>query len=137
MAFWAVPNRTRAVDGENGIELYGDFQADEASDLASVLDGVTIAAGSTTQIIKMTEPTFVTLGTDGTWYPEQSGAEAGKTLSMSPTLKKAVDESDGDTIDLTEDDIDKINDELGIEPFPEPAEKKAKAAESEVTEDER
>lgn len=93
MAFWAVPNRTRAVDGENGIELYGDFQADEASDLASSLDGVTIAAGSTTQIIKMTEPTFVTLGTDGTWYPEQSDSSASTLsapLSNPLTLGKTV-----------------------------------------------
>lgn len=70
MAFWSVPNRTRAVDGENGIELYGDFQADEVSDLATTLDGVTIAAGSVAQIIQT--DAFVTLGTDGTWYPEQS-----------------------------------------------------------------
>lgn len=70
MAFWSVPNHTRAVDGENGIELYGDFQADEVGDLADTLDGVTIAAGSVAQIIQT--DAFVTLGTDGTWYPEQS-----------------------------------------------------------------
>lgn len=114
MAFWAVPNRTRAVDGENGIELYGDFQADEASDLASVLDGVTIAAGSTTQIIKMTEPTFVTLGTDGTWYPEQSAStlSAPLTLGKSQTLARAVADSDGEYIDLTEPEVEAIRDEL-------------------------
>lgn len=70
MAFWAVPNRTMCVNGENGYELYGDFQADEVSDLATTLDGVTIAAGSVAQIVQ-TEA-FVTLGADGTWYPEQS-----------------------------------------------------------------
>ena len=116
MAFWAVPNRTRSVDGENGIELYGDFQADEASDLASVLDGVTIAAGSTTQIIKMTEPTFVTLGTDGTWYPVQSSSastlSAPLTLGKSQTLARAVADSNGEYIDLTEPEVEAIRDEL-------------------------
>lgn len=116
MAFWAVPNRTRAVDSENGIELYGDFQADEASDLASSLDGVTIAAGSTTQIIKMTEPTFVTLGTDGTWHPEQSDTAstllAPLTLGKSQTLARAVADSDGENIDLTEPSVEAIRDEL-------------------------
>ena len=114
MAFWAVPNRTRAVDGENGIELYGDFQADEASDLASSFDGVTIAAGSTTQIIKMTEPTFVTLGTDGTWYPDQSAStlSAPLTLGKSQTLARAVADSDGEYIDLTEPEVEAIRDEL-------------------------
>lgn len=116
MAFWAVPNRTRAVDGENGIELYGDFQADEASDLASSLDGVTIAAGSTTQIIKMTEPTFVTLGSDGTWYPSQSDSastlSAPLTLGKSQTLARAVADSDGEYIDLTEPEVEAIRDEL-------------------------
>ena len=116
MAFWAVPNRTRAVDGENGIELYGDFQADETSDLASSLDGVTIAAGSTTQIIKMTEPTFVTLGTDGTWYPEHSSSastlSAPLTLGKSQTLARVVADSDGEYIDLTEPEVEAIRDEL-------------------------
>ena len=68
MAFWAVPNRTMCVTGENGYELYGDFQCDSASDLSTTLDGVTIAKGSTAQIIQ-TE-SFVTMGSDGTWYPE-------------------------------------------------------------------
>lgn len=94
MAFWAVPNRTRAVEGENGIELYGDFQADEVSDLADTLDGVTIAAGSVAQIIKTTEPTFVTLGTDGTWYPEQSDSRASTLsapqLSLTPNIRGSV-----------------------------------------------
>lgn len=108
MAFWAVPNRTRAVDGENGIELYGDFQADEASDLASSLDGVTIAAGSTTQIIKTTEPTFVTLGTDGTWYPEQSDSAStlSAPLSTPLTLGKTVKPDFEESIEEPEKDGD-------------------------------
>ena len=70
MAMWNVPNRVITVEGENGYELYGDFQADVVGDLADTLDGVTIAAGSVAQIIQT--DAFVTLGTDGTWYPEQS-----------------------------------------------------------------
>ena len=70
MAMWNVPNRVITVEGENGYELYGDFQADVVGDLADTLDGVTIAAGSVAQIIQT--DVFVTLGSDGTWYPEQS-----------------------------------------------------------------
>ena len=72
MAFWAVPNRTMCVNGENGYELYGDFQADTVGDLEDDLDGVTIAKGSTVQIVQASDPTFLTMGSDGTWYPEQS-----------------------------------------------------------------
>ena len=72
MAFWAVPNHTMLVNGENGYELYGDYQCDTATDLATTLDGVTIAKGSTVQIVQESVPTFLTMGSDGTWYPEQS-----------------------------------------------------------------
>ena len=71
-AFWAVPNRTVMVEGTDGLELYGDFQADSASDLDDDLDGVTIAKGSVVQIVQASDPTFLTMGSDGTWYPEQS-----------------------------------------------------------------
>lgn len=88
MAFWAVPNRTRAVDGENGIELYGDFQADEVSDLATTLDGVTIAAGSVAQIIQTDD--FVTLGTDGSWYSADGSGAAATPERSTRGLTKAA-----------------------------------------------
>ncbi len=72
MAFWAVPNRTMCVTGENGYEIYGDFQCDSASDLSTTLDGVTIAKGSTCQIVTADEPTFVTMDSEGSWNPSQS-----------------------------------------------------------------
>lgn len=72
MAFWSVPNRVVTVTGENGFEIYGDFQCDAATDLATTLDGVTIAKGSVVQIVQASDPTFLTMGSDGTWYPEQS-----------------------------------------------------------------
>lgn len=120
-----------------------DLQVATAEDLPEVGEEVEtyiVAAGSIAQIVEADEPTWVTLSGDSeTWWPDQSGTDSSKALSASPTLNKALAQSDGDTIDLTEDDIDKISDELGLEPFPEPVEetKKTKAAESEVTEDER
>ena len=116
---------------------------DELPELYELVDGVIVGPGSISQVVE--DGGFVTIDDDGAWKPGGSTPDpdaAASTLSMSPTLKKAVDESDGDTIDLTEDDIDKISDELNLEPFPEPIEepveeKKAKATESEVTEDER
>ena len=101
-----------------------DLQVATAADLpelGDVVENYIIAAGSIAQIVEADALTFVTLSGDSEeWWPDQSGTKASKTLSASPTLKKAVDESDGDTIDLTEDDIDKISDELSLEPFPEP-----------------
>ena len=141
------PTEIKGFDAESGKTIAVlDLQVATAADLPELggeVENYIVAAGSIAQIVEADEPTYVTLSGDSEeWWPDQSGTKAGKTLSASPTLKKAVDESDGDTIDLTEDDIDKISDELGLEPFPEPVEEpveetKAKAAESEVTEDER
>lgn len=72
MAFWNVPNRVVSVQGENGFELYGDFQCDSVSDLTDKLDGVTIAKGSVVQIVQADYATFLTKGSDGIWYPEQN-----------------------------------------------------------------
>ena len=115
MAFWNVPNRVVSVQGENGFELYGDFQCDSVSDLTDKLDGVTIAKGSVVQIVQADDATFLTKGSDGIWYPEQSGSSKNSlnaSLSMSPTLNKAITDSKDDMIELTEDDIDRISDEL-------------------------
>lgn len=52
-----------------------DLQVSTASELPSLgenVDGLIVLAGSTAQIIQASEPTFVTLDDDGTWYPEQS-----------------------------------------------------------------
>lgn len=112
-----------------------DLQVATAADLPAlggVVENYIVAAGTIAQIVEADEPTYVTLSGDSEeWWPDQSGTKAGKTLSMSPTLNKAIADSDDDTIDLTEDDIDKISDELGLEPFPEPVEetKKTKATE--------
>jgi hypothetical protein len=72
-----------------------------------------LGAGSIAQIIQTGD--FVTLDANGTWYPEQSDSSASSlnaSLSMSPTLNKAIANSTDDTIDLTENDIDRISDEL-------------------------
>lgn len=115
---------------------------DDLPELYELVDGVSVGPGSIAQLIE--SGGFVTINDDGAWKPggstpDQDPDVAASTLSASPTLNKAIAQSDGDTIDLTEDDIDKISDELGLEPFPEPVEetKKNAAAESEVTEDER
>lgn len=145
MGWIRVEGKPREVQGYQDGKTIAvlDLQVATAADLpelGGVVENYIVAAGTIAQIVEADEPTYVTLSGDSEeWWPDQSGTKAGKTLSMSPTLKKAVDESDGDTIDLTEGDIDKISDELGLEPFPEPVEetKKTKATESEVTEDER
>lgn len=72
MAFWSVPNRITMVTGENGNEIYGDFQCDSASDLVTSVNDVPIAKGSTVQIVTADSPTFLTMDSEGTWQPEQS-----------------------------------------------------------------
>lgn len=94
----------------------------ELPHIGDTVEGYTVAAGTIAQIIQSDEPTFLTLDENDTYYPTQSG-NASNTLSLSPTLNKAIRESTGDTIDLTEGDIDRISDELDTE--------------SEVTEDGR
>lgn len=111
-----------------------DLQVSTTEELPHIGDTVknyTVAAGTIAQIIQSDEPTFLTLDEDDNYYPTQSDS-TNKALSLSPTLNKAVRESTDDAIDLTEEDIDKINDELGLEPFPD-----SEPTESEVTEDER
>lgn len=95
-----------------------DMQVSTAAELPDKnenVGGIIIAPGSIAQIIQADSPTFVTLDDDGTWYPEQSDSSASSlnaSLSMSPTLNKAIADSKDDMIDLTEDDIDRISDEL-------------------------
>ena len=145
MGWIRVEGKPREVQGYQDGKTIAvlDLQVATAADLpelGGVVENYIVAAGSIAQIVEADEPTYVTLSGDSEeWWPDQSGTKSSRTLSASPMLKKAVDESDGDTIDLTEDDIEKISDELGLEPFPEPVEetKKTKATESEVTEDER
>ena len=89
--------------------------AAELPDKGENVGGIIIAPGSIAQIIQADSPTFVTLDDDGTWYPEQSDSSASSlnaSLSMSPTLNKAIADSKDDMIDVTEDDIDRISGEL-------------------------
>ena len=144
MGWIRVEGKPREVQGYQDGKTIAvlDLQVATAADLPELggeVENYIVAAGSTAQIVEADEITFVTMSGDSeTWWPDQSGTDSSKSLNASPTLNKAIAQSDGDTIDLTEDDIDKISDELGREPFPEPGEeKKAKATESEVTEDER
>lgn len=132
-----TPREIRTIDPQTGKQVAVlDLQVATAADLPALGDAVgsfIVAGGSTAQIVEADTVTFVTLsGGSGEWYPPQNNGAANNALSMSPTLKKAVDESNGDTIDLTEDDIDKISDEM------EKADERAGTdTESEVTEDER
>lgn len=145
MGWIRVEGKPREVQGYQDGKTIAvlDLQVATAADLpelGGVVENYIVAAGTIAQIVEADEPTYVTLSGDSeTWWPDQSGTNSSKALSVSPTLNKAIAQSDDDTIDLTEDDIDKINDELGLEPFPEPVEetKKTTATESEVTEDER
>ena len=144
MGWIRVEGKPREVQGYQDGKTIAvlDLQVATAADLpelGGVVENYIVAAGSIAQIVEADELTYVTLSGDSEeWWPDQSGTKASRTLSASPTLNKAIAQSDDDTIDLTEDDIDKISDELGLEPFPEPVEeKKTKATESEVTEDER
>ncbi len=108
--------------------------AAELPALNSVVFGAKIQAPSRAQIIQADEPTIVTLDEDGTWYPKQSGSSK-NSLSMSPTLNKAITDSKDDMIDLTEDDIDRISDEL--EQAETPVKEQKKAYEESIEEPEK
>ena len=110
------PTEIKGFDAESGKTIAVlDLQVSTASDLPAIGDVVEnyiIAAGSNAQIVRASTPTFVTLdGDDGNWYPLQGGSSS-NSLSMSQTLNKAIANSTDDMIDVTEDDIDRISDEL-------------------------
>lgn len=104
-----------------------DLQVSTAADLPAEFGAVgnfLVAAGSMAQIVQANA--MVTLdGSDGNWYPSQESSDDSSDPEVSLSLSAGQEDRGRDTLDL--------------EPFPEPVEetKKAKAAESEVTEDER
>ena len=123
------PTEIKGFDAESGKTIAVlDLQVSTASDLPAIGDVVEnyiIAAGSNAQIVRASSPTFVTLdGGDGNWYPLQGGSSS-NSLSMSPTLNKAIADSKDDMIDLTDDDIDRISGELEQAETPVKDQKKA------------
>lgn len=118
MGWIRVEGKPREVQGYQDGKTIAvlDLQVATAADLPELggeVENYIVAAGSIAQIVEADEPTYVTLSGDSEeWWPDQSGTRSSKTLSISPTLNKAIAQSDGDTIDLTEDDIDRISDEL-------------------------
>lgn len=134
-----IEENPRSVDGNCNAVL--DLQVSTVAKLPDMGDTIglyTIAPGSTAQIIQADSPTFVTLDDNGTWYPEQSDSSASSlnaSLSMSPTLNKAIADSTDDMIDLTENDIDRISDEL--EKAVTPVKEQKKAFEESIEEPEK
>jgi hypothetical protein len=108
--------KVRYNDGMKNAVL--DIQVSTAAELPSLNDvvcGLKIIAGSIAQVIQT--GAWYTLDDNGTWYdtsgaPASSASSLNASLSMSPTLDKAIADSKDDMIDLTEDDIDRISDEL-------------------------
>ncbi len=132
-----APREILTIDAQTGKQVaVVDMQVATAADLPALGDAVgnfIVAGGSNAQIVETDTIAFVTLsGDSGEWYPPQSNSAENNALSMSPTLNKAIKESAGDVIDLTEDGIDKISDEVK-----KAGEMEGKDTESEGTEDER
>ena len=69
MALRVERERVKYPDGR----VVYDFQADTTSDLpalGSKLGRNTVGWGSIAQIVQADEPTYMTLGSNGTWYPD-------------------------------------------------------------------
>ena len=124
-------NNTRYNDGSGRAVL--DLQVSTVAELpalnAELGTRLKVGAGSIAQVIQT--GAWYTLDDNGTWYgtsgtPASSASNnsLNASLSMSPTLNKAIADSKDDMIDLTEDDIDRISDEL--EKAEEPAVKEQK-----------
>ena len=147
--------KVRANDGAGNAVL--DIQVSTVAELPALDEELgmrlTVKAGSIAQVIQT--GAWYTLDANGTWYDTSGNAASSasnNSLSMSPTLNKAIAGSTDDTIGLTEDDIDRISDELEKTEEPDvkgtdkieksvlyPEEqsdlKKSEPTESEVTED--
>lgn len=69
MALRVEKERVKYPDGR----VVYDFQADTASDLPALGASVgryKVEWGSIAQIVQADEPTYMTLGSNGTWYPD-------------------------------------------------------------------
>lgn len=111
------PREIKGIDQTTGkVIAVLDLQVASAADLPTIgaqVENYIVAAGSIAQIVEADEPTYVTLSGDSEqWYPTQESADAQAALNASPTLNAALRRSDGDTIDLTDDEVGRIRDEV-------------------------
>lgn len=114
--------RDRRYSTDGAMFAVADLQVSTAAELPALGDtvgGAQVQAGSIAQIIQTGQ--WATLDEDGKWYAggeevstEQASTlnSAALTLGKSPTLARAVADSDGEYIDLTEPEVEAIRDEL-------------------------
>ena len=114
-----------SYDSEGALQHVVDLDVSTAAELPAMVDvvgGGKVLPTSTANIIQT--GAWARLDEDGVWYNADGSGEisddaantlsAPLTLGKSPTLAKAVADSDGEYIDLTEPEIDAIRDELEI-----------------------
>lgn len=112
MAIHAFPNQVVACDGDGKAFIYG--WSDTESELTGVteIDGMAVAAG--TMILAFDTGNILGFNSSSEWdnLTNPSEADAQASLSLSPTLSNALKNSGGDTIDLNEEDIERIRNEI-------------------------
>lgn len=112
MAIHAFPNQVVAVDGDGTSFIQG--WCDTEAELTGVteIDGIAVAAG--TLILAFDTGNILGFNSSSEWnnLTNPSEADAQAALSLSPTLSNALKNSGGDTIDLNEEDIERIRNEI-------------------------
>lgn len=92
MAFWTNPNKrlTTTNQSDGTLEVFGDFEADETTDLAATIDGANIAKGSLCLVISTGE--FYAMTSAGSWanVSTPAGEDANDAKSISTPDTRSV-----------------------------------------------
>ena len=93
MSFWTNPNKRMTVSASDGtLQIFGDFVADAATDLADTIDDQDIAPGSLALVIETGD--FYAMGSDGNWAnvsnPPADSRNGGDAKNGGDDLKKVV-----------------------------------------------
>jgi hypothetical protein len=104
--FWLKPNSHYTT---NDGKLYGEFYADTAEDLATSLDGISIAKGSIAYVIS--SGAFYVFNSSGEWINSDSDSASGtKSTTLSTSTNKLTTQNDL----ISTKEVDAIADENNI-----------------------
>lgn len=122
MAVHIIPNQAVVQNADGTAYLYA--WADTEAELSGVteIDGFTVGGGSMT--VAIDTGNILGFNSNSEWknLTNPSEADAQAALSLSPTLSNALKNSGGDTIDLNEEDIERIRNEISESEVPKNAE---------------
>lgn len=122
MAIHVIPNQAVVLKDDGTAYLYAWADTEAELDGVTKIDGYTVAGGS--MVVAFDTGNILGFNSSSEWnnLTNPSEADAQAALSLSPTLSNALRNSGGDTIDLNEEDIERIRNEISESEVQEDAE---------------